>query len=131
MATTRCLAFLLCDRWSRAQDDKVNLHGIFDRIVKPPARDSGPRRIFYVFYKVMVGEPCKLELRLFDPRSGPLPGPWSDEIRDVGLMQTVWALTTNQFEQPGTYTLELREVLPDSTQVSLATTELVVDQPRE
>ncbi len=108
----------------------MNLYGIFDQIValstsRRPIR-IGPQRertIFYAFYKVVVGEPCKLELRLFDPLGASVPGPWSDDIRDVGLMQTVWALTTNQLEQPGTYTLELREVLPDSTEVSLATTE--------
>ena len=112
----------------------MNLHGIFDQIVAPRTswrepirvgRERG-RTIFFVFYKVVVGEPCKLELRVFNPLGAQVPGPWSDEIRDVGLMQTVWALAAHQFKQPGTYTLELREVLPDSTKVRLATTELVV-----
>jgi hypothetical protein len=137
MAATRCLAFLLCDKAVRAQDGKVNLHGIFDQIVAPrtsrrePIRIPRDRTIFYVFYKVVVGEPCRLELRVFDPLGAPVPGPWSDEIRDVGLMQTVWAVAAHQFKQPGTYTLELREILPDSTEVALAKTELVVNQPRE
>jgi hypothetical protein len=46
-------------------------------------------------------------------------------------MQTVWAVAAHQFKQPGTYTLELREMLPNSTGVTLATTELVVNQRRE
>ena len=137
MATTRCLAFLLCDRASRGEDGKVNLHGIFDQIVAPRTSQREPIRvgrergkpIFFVFYKVVVGEPCKLELRVFDPLGDQVPGPWSDEIRDVGVMQTVWALAAHQFKQPGRYTLELREVFPDSTEVALATTELVVVQP--
>jgi len=137
MAATRCLAFLLCDRASRGQDGKVNLHGIFDQIVAPctsrrePIRIPRDRTIFYVFYKVVVVEPCRLELRVFDPGGAQVPGPWSDEIRDVGLMQTVWAVAAHQFKQPGTYTLELREMLPNSTELTLATTELVVNQRRE
>jgi hypothetical protein len=138
MATTRCLAFLLCDRASRGEDGKVNLHGIFDQIVAPRTSRREPirvgrergRTIFFAFYKVAVGEPCKLELRVFDPVGAQVPGPWSDEIRDVGLMQTVWALAAHQFKEAGTYTLELVEILPDSTEVALATTEVVVVEPR-
>lgn len=128
-ATSQCLAFLFCDRASRGQDGKVNLEGIFDRIIKPPTRRP---KIFFIFYKVVVGEPCNLELRVFDPLNGQIGGgPWSDEIRDVGLIQTVWALHTNQFERAGKYRLELREVLPDLGEVPLAATDLVVDQPEE
>ena len=32
---------------------------------------------------------------------------------------------------PGTYTFELHEVLPDCGEVTLASTELVVDEPSE
>ena len=128
IATTKCLAFLLCNKATRAADGKVSLIGIFDRMVKPPPRDSAARRIFYVFYKVFVGQPCKLELRVFDPLDKQVRGTWSDDL-GVGLMQTIWVLSTNQFERPGKYTLELRQVSSDLGEVTLATTELVVDEP--
>ncbi|MGO9270666.1 MAG: DUF6941 family protein [Terriglobia bacterium] len=128
-ATSKCLAFLLCDRASKGRDGKVALHGLFDRIIMP--RTRGDVDVFFVFYKVVVGEPCKLELRILDPLHRQVPGPWSDNISDAGLLQTVWALTTSQFERPGKYILELREVLLDSNETTLATTELAVDEPSE
>ncbi len=94
-------------------------------------RTRGDVDVFFVFYKVVVGEPCKLELRILDPLHRQVPGPWSDNISDAGLLQTVWALTTSQFERPGKYILELREVLLDSNETTLATTELAVDEPSE
>lgn len=120
------LAFLLCDSASTGTDGKVNLHGLFDRIVVP--RDPVPRKIIFVFYKIEAEQPCTLCLRVLDPRGAEIPGPWRDSIEQPGLMQTVWSLATDLLGQAGAYALELWQESDDSKPVSLATMRLIVDQ---
>ncbi len=122
MAANKALAFLFCDKAAKGSGEKVNLYGIFDRIAtrQVPAVHA----LFFVFYKVTVDQPCRIELRVSDPRNSKISGPWSDEIKQPGLVQSVWCLKAMDFEQPGTYRFELWR---DSREL-LATTDLVVDQ---
>ncbi len=127
---TRCkvLAFLLCDRASKGPDGKVDLHGIFDRIVVPaPAQP----RLFHVFYKVAIDRPCTISLKVVDPPSGEIPGNWRDPIERSGLIQSVWALTTTLFKHPGSYGFELSYESDDTEPRLLVTTLLVVDQEQQ
>jgi hypothetical protein len=121
MERIRCLALLLCDGASRAANGKINLHGIFDQIqikVDParpdwvvakekPAHLNDPTPLFYVFYKVVVTEPCALQLAVEDPRGTSVRGEWRDEVSGPGLIQTVWCLNLKQFAVAGTYRFRL------------------------
>jgi Family of unknown function (DUF6941) len=118
MEVNRCLAFLLCDGASRAANGKINLHGIFDRIyvsessrgpvgAERPAHLSNKTPLFFVFYKVIVKQPCTLQLKVEDPRGGSLNGNWRDEISVPGTIQTVWCLHLKDFAMDGSYTLRL------------------------
>ncbi len=60
-----------------------------------------------------------------------IPGNWRDSIGQIGPIQSIWALTTTLFKQPGRYALELKQESDDADVVSLATTLLVVDQQGE
>jgi len=132
MAKCKVLAFLLCESASRGADGKVTLHGLFDRIVTPRA----PRatKIFFVYYKIVVKEPCTVRLRIFylDDQSGnEIQGDWRDSFSQLGPVQGIWALTTNLFKLPGNYALKLEQVMEDSEPVRLADTLMVVEQVGE
>lgn len=129
MANCKLLAFLLCDHATKARDGKVTLHGLFDRIITP--RTPRDVKLFYVFYKIIVKEPCTISLRVVDPLGQEIPGSWHDSLSEVGPMQTIWALTSTLFKQSGSYVLELRQEADDSEPLSLATMLLIVDQPGE
>jgi len=126
MAKCKLLAFLLCDSATQDSDGKVTLHGLFDRIILP--QGSAPPKDFFVFYKVDVKEPCTVTLRVVDPVGNEIAGNWRDSLSQVGPMQTVWALDTSRFMQPGRYVLELRQESDDSTALSLAHMLLIVEK---
>jgi Family of unknown function (DUF6941) len=118
MEENRCLAFLLCDGASRAANGKISLHGIFDRIrvshgpggpmgADRPARLGNKTRLFFVFYKVVLEQPCTLQLLVQDPRGGSVTGELRDEITAPGITQTVWCLHLKDFSADGRYTLRL------------------------
>lgn len=132
MRENRCLAFLLCDRASRAENGKINLYGVFDRIqvvedasrpqpvtiAEKPAHLADRTPLFFVFYKVVVQHPCTVQLTVRDPTGNFLNGGWRDEIAEPGLIQTVWALHVRDFAADGRYTLQLRcgqQVLAETT----------------
>jgi hypothetical protein len=126
MERCKVLAFLLCEKATAGPDGKVTLHGLFDRIIVPetPAKP----KLFFVFYKVVVKQPCTLSLRVIDPFQGEIPGNWRDSLTLIGPMQAIWALTSSLFKQPGPYVLELKQETDDSEALSLATMPFVVDQ---
>lgn len=126
MVKCKLLAFLVCERATKASDGKVTLHGLFDRIIIPRApRDA---KIFSVFYKVVVKEPCTLALRVVDPRGQEVHGIWRDSLSEIGPMQTRWLLTSTLFTHSGPYVLELRQEADDSEPLSLASMLLIVEQ---
>jgi len=129
MAKAKLLAFLLCESATRDPDGKVTLHGLFDRIVVP-RRPANPK-LFFVFYKVVVKEPCTVSLRVIDSLGREIPGSWRDSLSHVGPMQAIWALTTSLFKQPGPYVLELKQETDDAEALSLAHMLFVVDQEGE
>lgn len=106
---------------------KVNLRGVFDRITNPQVRKENPG-LFFAYYRVDVDQPCTLVLKVFDPLNNEIRGSWNDDIKEAGLVQSVWALTTTLFKLPGAYRLELRQRARDSEELSLATVRLVVDK---
>jgi hypothetical protein len=123
MAKAKVLAFLLCENATRGHDGKVILHGLFDRIIAP--RSPRDDKLFFVFYKVVVKEPCTVTLKVVDPMGHEIRGNWRDSISQLGPVQSIWALTTNLFRLPGNYGLGLME---DSEPLALASTLLVVDE---
>ena len=128
MAKPKVLAFLLCERATRNSDGKVTLHGLFDRMTVP--RVPGNPKLFFVYYKVVVDEPCAVAMRVLDLDrfNTEIPGNWRDSIPQVGPMQSIWALTSSLFKQPGRYVLELRQEIEPSEPLKLATMLFVVDQ---
>ena len=129
MKKCKLLAFLICDRAVRVSDNKVTLHGLFDRIIIPPAHR--PQLVFSVYYKVVVEEPCAVSLRLHDPEGHQIPGNWRDTVTEIGPMQSRWALSSSLFKKSGPYVLELRQECNGFKPVRLATTLLKVDQVGE
>jgi tRNA(fMet)-specific endonuclease VapC len=125
MVKVRVLAFLLCERATKNPDETVTLHGLFDRIIIPST--SAVPRLFFVYYKVVVEEPSTVSLRIVDPSGHEIAGNWRDSLPPVGPIQTIWALTTTLFRQPGHYNLELRQQNDDSEALSLAAQRLLVD----
>jgi len=127
MAKARLLAFLLCDNATRDRDGKVSLHGLFDRIIAP--RDRRDERTFFVYYRVVVTEPCTIALKVIDPAGNEIPeNYWRDSLTEPGPMQTIWALNSNLFKQPGPYALELMQENGDSEALSLAQMRLTVEE---
>jgi hypothetical protein len=126
MAYPKVLAFLLCESAIRGSDGKVSLRGLFDRIIVP--RSPANPKLFFVFYKVVVEEPCTVSLRVIDPSQGQIQGNWRDSLSQPGPVQSIWAVTTALFSQPGQYVLELREETNDSEALSLASMLLVVNE---
>jgi hypothetical protein len=129
MAKCKVLAFLLCENATRALDEKVTLHGLFDRIIIP--RTSREDKLFFVYYKIVVEGVCAVSLRVTHSSGQEISGSWCHKHSHVGPIQAVWFLTASLFKQSGRYELELREESTDAEPVSLATTQLVVDQQEE
>jgi hypothetical protein len=129
MAKARLLAFLLCDNATRDHDGKVTLHGLFDRIIAP--RSPREVKLFFVYYRVVVIEPCAIALRVIDPEGHEVPGNWRDSLTELGPMQTVWALTSTHLKQAGPYVLELTQENGDSERLSLAQMRLTVEESKE
>jgi hypothetical protein len=129
MARCKVLAFLLCESASRGADGKVTLHGLFDRMIIP-ATATHPK-VFFVYYKVVVNEPCTVSLQVIDPAGHEIPGNWRDPLPQIGPVQAIWALWSSLFKQPGSYRLQLRqdaELWEQPPPPLLAATELVVGQ---
>lgn len=128
MAKCKVLAFLLCENAIRNSDGKVSLHCVFDRIIMPLA--PKPNRLFFVYYKIDVQEPCEVALRVTRPTHPEIPKDmhWRDSFSQLGPVQGVWALTTGLFSWPGSYGFELMQVTEHSGLLSLASTVLVVDE---
>ena len=129
MARCKVLAFLLCERAAREADGKVALHGLFDRIIVP--RSPAKTKLFFVYYKVVVEEPCTLSLRVRDSSAREIPGNWRDTLAQIGPLQAIWALTSGLFKQPGSYVLELRQEVEGSEALSLASMLFIVEQQDE
>jgi hypothetical protein len=129
MAKARVLAFLLCDSATRDRDGKVTLHGLFDRIIAP--RTLREVKLFFVYYRVVVEEACAVALRVTDPGGDEVVGNWRDSLTALGPMQTVWALSSTLFKQPGPYALELMQENGDSEPLSLAQMRLTVEEREE
>lgn len=126
MEKAKVLAFLLCEKASKGADGKITLHGLFDRIITPRApRDV---KIFFVFYKVVVREPCAIALKVVGPSGREIPGSWRDSLSETGPMQTIWALTSTLFKQAGPYVLELRQEADGTEPLPLASMSLLVEQ---
>lgn len=126
MKKCKPLAFLLCEKASRASDGKVTLHGLFDRMIIP--RKAATPKMFFIYYKVVVQEPCTVSLKAVDPAGREIPLPWRDSLSEIGPVQGIWALTTTLFPQPGNYALGLMQLNEGSEPVSLASTIMIVDQ---
>jgi hypothetical protein len=131
MAKCKLLAFLLCESATASPDPdrKVTLHGLFDRIIVPPTPEEP--ELFFAYYKIVVDEPCTVTLRVIDPWQREIRGNWRDSITQVGPVQSIWALTSSLFKQPGHYVLELRQEVEDSEALSLASMLFTVEQQRE
>ena len=104
----------------------MSLHGLFDRIILP--QGSAPPKDFFVFYRVDVKEPCTVTLRVVDPLGNEIAGNWRDSLSQIGPMQTVWAVDTSRFMQPGFYVLELSQESDDLTALSFARMQLIVEK---
>jgi len=126
MAKCKVLAFLLCENATRGGDGKVILHNLFDRIIAP--RTPRNVKLFFVYYKIVVKEPCTISLRVIHSSGQEIPGNWRDSFSQLGPVQSIWALTTNLFKRPGNYALELRQEIEGSKPLSLVSTLLVVDE---
>jgi hypothetical protein len=126
MAKCKVLAFLLCESATRGRDGKVTLHGLFDRIITP--RTPRNDKLFFVYYKIVVKEPCTISLRVIDPLGREVAGNWRDSFSQIGPVQSLWALITDLFKQPGNYALELRQEMEGSEPLSLVSMLMVVDQ---
>ena len=129
MAKCKLLAFLLCERATREPDGKVTLHGVFDRIIIP--RSPANPKPFFVYYKIVVKQPCTIALRVTDPLRGEIEGNWRDSIVQLGPVHSIWSLSSTLFTRPGPYALELRQETDDSDVLSLASTVFVVDKEGE
>jgi hypothetical protein len=131
MAKCKVMAFLLCENAIRNRDGKVSLHCVFDRIIMP----RGPKsdKLFFVYYKIVVQEPCEVTLRVTRPFHPEIPKDmnWRDSLSHLGPVQGIWALSTGLLSQPGTYGFELMQVTEHSELLSLASTVLVVDEEGE
>ena len=125
MVKCKVLAFLLCERATREPDGKASLHGLFDRIIIP--RTPANPKLFFVYYKVVVTEPCKVSLKVTDSSGRDITGNWRESLTQIGPIQSVWALTSSLFTQPGQYFLELRQGADGSEMLSLASMLLVVE----
>ena len=129
MAKASLLAFLLCDNATRDRDGKVTLQGVFDRIIAP--RTPTEAKQFFVYYRVVVEEPCVIALRVMDPKGHEVPGKWRDSIAELGPVQTVWALASTLFTQRGSYALELRQEDDGVEPLPLAQMRLIIEETKD
>lgn len=129
MEKCELLAFLLCEKATLGPDRKVTLYDLFDRIIVP--RAQAKPKLFFVYYKVVVKEPCTVSLRVLDSLGREIPGNWRDSLAQIGRMQAIWALTSSLFQEPGPYVLELRQESNDEGALTLATMLFVVDREGE
>lgn len=93
-------------------------------------RAPRPDKLFFVYYKITVLEPCEVTLRVTRPVHPEIPKDmhWRDSFTQLGPVQGVWALTTGFFSRPGSYGFELMQVTALPELLSLASTVLVVDE---
>ena len=129
MAKCKVLAFLLCENATKAWDGKVTLHGLFDRIITP--RTSRNDKLFYVYYKIVAEGECAVSLRVLHSSGQEIPGNWRDSFSHLGPVQSIWALVSSLFKQPGNYVLELRQEIEGSEPLSLVSMLFVVNQEGE
>ncbi len=129
MAYPKVLAFLLCEQATQDADGKVTLHGVFDRIMVP--RTPSKEKLFFVYYKIVIDQPCTVRLRVTDSEGHEIEGNWRDSLTRIGPMQAVWALTSSLFKRPGPYVLELKQESNQSEEEELATMVFVVDERGE
>jgi hypothetical protein len=110
------LAFLACAKATVDQSGRVTLHELFDGLVIPrPGAVPGPHRrreqMFFVFYKVIVDMPCTIMLRVVKPSGEEVLGEWRDAISPAtaqpSTWQSLWAVSTGLFQEPGWYKLDL------------------------
>jgi len=126
MERCKLLAFLLCEKATSGPGGKVTLQGLFDRIIIP--RIPASPRLFFVFYRIVVKAPCSISLRVVNAAGREIPGNWRDVLAETGPMQAVWALSSNLFQQPGPYVLELRQEAEGVETIPLSSTVLFVDE---
>ena len=129
MSKCRVLAFLLCENATKARDGKVTLHGLFDRIITPRAPRND--KLFYVYYKIVAEGECTVSLRVLHSSGQEIPGNWCDSFSHLGPVQSIWALVSSLFKQPGNYVLELRQEIEGSEPLSLVSMLFVVNQEGE
>jgi Family of unknown function (DUF6941) len=125
MAKARLLAFLLCENATRDAGGKVTLHGIFDRIIAP--QSPREQKIFFVYYRLIVEEPCAVGLSVTDPNGGEVSGSWRDSLSQPGPVQTVWALTSALLKRPGPYLLRLMQENENKEPTIIAEMSLAVE----
>ena len=111
---SRLLAFLMCERATFNRSEKVTLHGLFDGLRVPRSGEPSvgdPRRVFVVFYKMETEAPCTVSLRIVKPSGEQIAGEWADSVTFWSAApltwQSIWTVTTDLFQEPGSYTLEL------------------------
>lgn len=126
MAKCKLLAFLLCENATKDHDGKVLLYNLFDRIIKP--RTPRSDKPFFVYYKIIVKEPCSISLRAVHFSGREIPGNWRHEYSQIGPIQAIWSLAASLFKQPGNYALELRQEIEGSEPLALMRTLLIVDE---
>jgi len=141
MANCKLLAFLLCDKATVDAHGRVTLHDLFDGIViARPSRtrrfpSSGSRKNpegFYVFYKIVADQQCRIALKVLDPSGVEIHGNWRDSITPQGpsVWQAIWGLSASLFQVPGRYELDLMQETdyPVPLSFPLASAQLVVSQ---
>jgi len=141
MADCKVLAFLLCDKTTVDPQGRVTLHALFDGIVISPPSTTRRRSPFtshknaegfYVFYKIVADQPCRIALKVLNPTGVEIPGNWRDSINPQGpsVWQAIWGLSASLFQVPGQYQLDLIQEIdyPMPRSFSLASTPLVVVQ---
>jgi hypothetical protein len=129
MAKCKVLAFLLCENATKGRDGKVTLGGLFDRIIIP--QTPGHDKLFFVYYKIVVDGACTVSLRVMHSSGQEISGNWRDSFSHLGPVQSIWALVSSLFKQPGKYVLELRQEIEGSEPLSLVSMLFVVDQEGE
>jgi hypothetical protein len=129
------LAFLVCAKASVDESGRLTLHELFDGLAIQRSGSFRPQfpkwRVFFVFYKVIADTPCTVMLRVAKPSGEEIPGDWSHSITaavgEPSTWQSLWALSTDPFQEPGLYQLELLYSHGgQSTRYVLASTHLLV-----
>jgi hypothetical protein len=129
MAKCKVLAFLLCENATKDRDGKIILYNLFDRIVTP--RTPREDRLFFVYYKIVVREPCTVSLRVINSSGqqvSQVSGNWCDKHAQIGPIQSIWTLAASLFKQAGNYALELRQEIEGSEPLVLLRSLLIVDE---